>query len=230
MKLRAIYLAFLSLTLWAGWARAAWLGQGPTPSAPTHSGQQQTQPPSPDSHSEPSANPPQQTSPPASPGPVQEGAPASPENPPRQSTETRVSGQPAAPPPKPPVLRHRKPKAAAKSGQPSRQSGADQSPGSPNKVVVRNGGAKENPGQIEPGVTTATAEQQRASTAQLLARTDANLKRVGARQLTKAEQNTMEEIRAYMSQAKMASDRGDTTRAKMLANKARLLSDDLAGK
>jgi len=96
--------------------------------------------------------------------------------------------------------------------------------------VVRNGGAKENSGQIEPGVTTATAEQQRASTAQLLAATDANLKRAEARQLTKSEQSTMEEIRAYMRQAKTASDLGDTSRAQTLAYKARLLSDDLAGK
>jgi len=96
--------------------------------------------------------------------------------------------------------------------------------------VVRNGGAKENPGQIEPGVTTATAEQQRASTTLLLAATDANLKRLEARQLTKAEQSTVEEIRAYMRQAKTASDRGDTSRAETLAHKARLLSDELAGK
>jgi len=96
--------------------------------------------------------------------------------------------------------------------------------------VVRNGGAQEHSDQIEPGVTTATAEQQRLSTARLLAATDANLKRVEARQLTKAEQSTIEEIRAYMNQARMASDRNDTSRAQTLAYKARLLSDELAGK
>lgn len=200
------------------------------PSPAAGSGQPQTEAPSADGQGDPSVNPHQQNSPAAQPGPPQEGPPASPENPSRESTQTRLSGQPSGPPPKPPVLRHRKPKAAAKIGQTGRKNDADPSPGSPNKVVVRNGGAKENPGQIEPGVTTATAEQQRASTTLLLAATDANLKRLEARQLTKAEQSTVEEIRAYMRQAKTASDRGDTSRAETLAHKARLLSDELAGK
>jgi hypothetical protein len=127
-------------------------------------------------------------------------------------------------------LRHRKTKAPAKTAQPSPQNGADPSPGSPNKVVVRHGGAEEDSGQIEPGMTTATAEQQRATTARLLAEIDSNLKRLEARQLTKSEQSTIEEIRAYTRQAKMASDRGDTSRAHTLAYKAHLLSDELAGK
>ncbi|MBO0912026.1 MAG: hypothetical protein J2P13_09550 [Acidobacteria bacterium] len=128
------------------------------------------------------------------------------------------------------MLRHRKSKAAAKSTPPSPQIGADPSPGSPNKVVVHNGGAREDSGQIQPGVASATAEQQRAATARLLAATDANLKRVEARQLTKPEQSTMEEIRTYIRQAKIASDRGDTSRAQTLAYKAHLLSNELAGK
>lgn len=226
-----MYLGLLSFALWAGWARAASPGREPTllaEAAGPHSAQ--TQPPSADSRGESSARPPQQASPPASPGPSPEGPSAQPENP-RPSTQIKPSGHPANPPPKPPVLRHRrKPKAVAKTAEADRPSGGDPSAGPPSKTVVRNGGAQEHSDQIEPGVTTATAEQQRLSTARLLAATDANLKRVEARQLTKAEQSTIEEIRAYMNQARMASDRNDTSRAQTLAYKARLLSDELAGK
>ena len=121
-------------------------------------------------------------------------------------------------------------KGGAKNAEANGESSAAKSPGAPSKVVVRNGGARENAGQLEPGVTTAAAEQQRATTAQLLAATDANLKRVEARSLTRTEQSTMEEIRTYVRQAKKATDLGDTSRAYLLANKARLLSDSLAGK
>jgi hypothetical protein len=57
-----------------------------------------------------------------------------------------------------------------------------------------------------------------------------NVKKVTARPLTSAEQSTLGEIRAYVSQAKAASAAGDTNRAQTLAYKARLLSDELARK
>ena len=100
----------------------------------------------------------------------------------------------------------------------------------PGKVVVRNGGAKDDSTQIAPATSPDQAQHDRATTAQLLALTDANLKRAAARQLTSAEQSTVGQIRTYVRQAKAASAAGDTNRAQVLAYKARLLSDELARK
>jgi len=96
------------------------------------------------------------------------------------------------------------------------------------KVVVRNGGARDNSAQISPAINDEQARHQRENTSQLLATTDANLKKVAGRQLTPAQQSTLDQIHAYVRQAKAASDSGDLPRAHTLAYKAHLLSDELA--
>jgi hypothetical protein len=154
------------------------------------------------------ANPPVQTSPPVA-------------NP---SVPTTTAGEKASPTPKPPVLKHRKRRVHHRSAALS------PSNGEPAKVVVRNGGAKEGSAQLTPAVNPAQAKNQRANTANLLAATDANLKRVAGRQLTPAQQNMVAEINTYMRQARAAAASADTNRAQTLAYKARLLSDELARK
>jgi hypothetical protein len=137
----------------------------------------------------------------------------------------------ASPAPTPPVLKHRTHKAAARTGRGTRKKmAARKSASEPGKVVVRNGGAKEGSAQLTPATSPAQAQHQRASTANLLAATDANLKRVAGRQLTPAQQSMVEEIQTYMRQAKAAAASSDTNRAQTLAYKARLLSDELARK
>jgi hypothetical protein len=133
-----------------------------------------------------------------------------------------TTGEKASPAPKPPVLKHRKRKV--------HHSSVRGLTGDPSKVVVRNGGAKEGSAQLTPAVNPAEAKSERANTASLLAATDANLKRVAGRQLTPAQQNMVEEINAYMRQARAAAASADTNRAQTLAYKARLLSDELARK
>jgi hypothetical protein len=96
------------------------------------------------------------------------------------------------------------------------------------KVVVRNGGAKESSPQISPAMTNEQALHQKENTTQLLATTDVNLKQVAGRQLTPAQESTVEQIRSYLKQSKEASDSGDLARAHTLAYKAHLLSDELA--
>lgn len=140
------------------------------------------------------------------------------------------AGQKASPPPKPPVLKHRKHKAAAHKTSSTNRKTAAKSSGDSGKVVVRNGGAKEGSAQLTPAMSPAQAKNQRANTASLLAATDANLKRVGGRQLTPAQQSMVDEIHTYMQQAKAAAASADTNRAQTLAYKARLLSDELARK
>jgi hypothetical protein len=158
------------------------------------------------------------------------------ENPPAQAappvannpaTPTPTTGEPATPPPKPPVLKHRKHKVHHSS--PAKTPAAN-SNGDLSKVVVRNGGAKEGSAQLTPAVNPAQAKTQRATTASLLAATDANLKRVAGRQLTPAQQSMVNEINTYMQQARAASASADTNRAQTLAYKARLLSVELARK
>jgi len=96
------------------------------------------------------------------------------------------------------------------------------------KVVVRNGSARDSSVQLSPALTQEQESHNRENTDQLLATTDDNLKRVEGRQLTASQQSTIDQIRSYMRQAKLAADAGDLARARTLAFKAHLLSDDLA--
>ena len=98
------------------------------------------------------------------------------------------------------------------------------------KVVVSNGGAKENAEQLAPAMSKEQELHERENTSELLATTDANLKSIAGRQLTPAQQNMLSQIHSYVSQSKAASDAGDLVRANTLASKAHLLSDELAKK
>ena len=102
------------------------------------------------------------------------------------------------------------------------------SPTLPEKIVVRNGGAKDDTVQLSPGGGRDQESHNRESTVQLLATTDVNLKKLAGRQLTSAQQVTLDQIHSYVVQANLASTAGDLFRARTLAYKARLLSDDLS--
>lgn len=95
------------------------------------------------------------------------------------------------------------------------------------KVVVRNGGAKDQSAQLSPGMSKEQERHSRETTVQLLAATDANLKSIAGRPLTSAQQSVLGQIHAYIQQSKEASDSGDVARAHTLAYKAHLLSDEL---
>jgi hypothetical protein len=98
------------------------------------------------------------------------------------------------------------------------------------KVVVRNGGVKDDSTQLAPGMSKEQEFHQRETTSQLLATTDANLKKIAGRQLASAQQDVVDQIHSYVRQAKTASDSGDLARAHTLAFKAHLLSDELVRK
>jgi len=203
-RLRLTFAALLVCTGWV-WPSALRQEQVPQPASPDQNTQEQSQP---------AANPQVQAAPPAANKPV----------PPPTITEEKTS-----PTPKPPVLKHRKRKVPRSSSAHKKTSSAD-SNGYPSKVVVRNGGAKEGPAQLTPAVNPNQAKTQRANTANLLAATDANLKRVAGRQLTPAQQSMVDEINTYMRQARVAAASADTNRAQTLAYKAHLLSNELARK
>ena len=109
----------------------------------------------------------------------------------------------------------------------SKHKGAAQPATGPKKTVVRNGSTADPVVQLAPSVTDQQASQQRQSTAQLLAATDANLTKISTRQLTSSQQDTVNQIRNYVQQAKAAENAGDLQRARNLAFKAQLLSDEV---
>ncbi len=67
------------------------------------------------------------------------------------------------------------------------------------------------------------------STYQLLASSDANLKKISGRQLSANQQDTVKQIKSYMEQANTAAKDGDVQRAHNLAVKANLLATELVG-
>ena len=179
--------------------------------------QQQTQPPA----QAPNAVPPQSE-------PTGQAAPDQ-----GQSKEQRTE-QPAPAAQAPPdQTSHPKPHPTAKSKSTRKKrttSSKAQSTDPSGKVVVRNGGLRESTNQISPGGNDQQAQSQRNVTSQLLATTDANLKKVSGQQLTPAQQSMLDQVNAYVRQSKAASDAGDIPRAHTLAVKAQLLSNELARK
>jgi hypothetical protein len=99
--------------------------------------------------------------------------------------------------------------------------------GQPRRIVVHEGGVSEPSAQLAPGMSPEQASHQRQNAEQLLAGTEANLKQLAGRSLTSGEQETLGQIHNYMEGARSALQDGDTQRARTLARKAHLLSDDL---
>jgi hypothetical protein len=100
---------------------------------------------------------------------------------------------------------------------------------SPEKKVVNNGGTDEPIVDLSPEVNQKQASEQTVRTNQLLASSDANLKKISGRQLSASQQDTVKQIQSYMEQAEAAKKTGDVQRAYNLAVKANLLSAELAG-
>lgn len=124
-------------------------------------------------------------------------------------------------------------KPASASASKSRKQAATQKATSPSgsgptKTVVRNGGTSESTVQISEGLNQQQASRELQTTNQLLATTDANLKKIANRQLNSSQQDTLSQIRSYMQQARTAANSGDLQRAHTLASKANLLSAELA--
>lgn len=99
----------------------------------------------------------------------------------------------------------------------------------PGKVVISNGGAKEIRLQLTPTTTPEEASLQRRQTRNLLLITNENLKRIAGHDLDANQQDMLEQVHNYMTQARAADKVGELQRAQILASKARQLSDDLAG-
>jgi cytoskeletal protein RodZ len=118
------------------------------------------------------------------------------------------------------------PAAAKKPASHKKKSAATPADG-PKKVVVRHGSTADPDVQFAPGMSRGQAYYQKQTTEQLLAGTEANLKTASARQLQPGEQDSVEQIKSLMEQSKLAIVMGDLQRARTLAYKAQLLSNEL---
>ena len=92
--------------------------------------------------------------------------------------------------------------------------------------VVQEGGQSGAVPQLAADLPPAAALQQRQTTAQLQATTEANLRGL-TRALSDDEKAMVQQIRAYLQQSRTAATDGDTERAYNLAFKAHLLSNEL---
>jgi hypothetical protein len=96
----------------------------------------------------------------------------------------------------------------------------------PSKVIVQQGGTSDSSIQLAGGAA-GTKSPQRDTANQMLAATEANLKKISEQQLNSNQQDMVTQIRQFMQQSKAAVADGDLERARTLAWKAQLLSDEL---
>jgi hypothetical protein len=109
-------------------------------------------------------------------------------------------------------------------GSSSSASGATNCP--PSKVIVRQGGTSETSIQLA-GPTSGTASHPAETAKQMLATTEANLKKISGQQLTANQKEMVNQIHQFMEQSKRAVGDGDLERARTLSWKAQVLSDEL---
>lgn len=95
----------------------------------------------------------------------------------------------------------------------------------PKKVIVHNGGTTDPTVQLAGGSSADKASRDSAN--QMLTVTQQNLKKLEGRNLSASERDVVTQIRGFMEQSKKDAASGDTARARTLAWKAQLLSEDL---
>lgn len=99
-------------------------------------------------------------------------------------------------------------------------------PQKPGRVVIQEGGGSQPQGTLTASLGAEEATHQQQSTAQLLDSTQNNLRSL-TRQLSAEEQAMVTQIKDYMEQSRKAMQESDPVRARNLALKAHLLSDEL---
>ena len=101
------------------------------------------------------------------------------------------------------------------------------SPCPPPKVIVRQGGTSEPSIELAGGAAGGRTADQRNTANQMLDATETNLKKIAGHQLTTDQQGMVTQIQQFMDQSKTAVKDGDLERARTLAWKAQLLSEEL---
>ncbi len=91
---------------------------------------------------------------------------------------------------------------------------------------MRQGGTSDPSIQLAGGAD-GTTSHERDTANQMLAATEANLKKIAGQQLNSNQQDMVNQIRQFMEQSKAAVRDGDLERARTLAWKAQVLSEEL---
>ena len=144
---------------------------------------------------------------------------------PSTSNCTPVVGGQAAPGSTSPSPAPADPAAAGNASSPSTSSAATNCP--PSKVIVKQGGSAEPSIQLAGGAGSKQTSQEADTAKQMLGTTEANLKQIAGKQLSSAQQEMVTQIRQFMEQSKAAAGDGDLDRARTLAWKAQVLSQEL---
>jgi len=97
----------------------------------------------------------------------------------------------------------------------------------PSKVIIRQGGTSDQSIELAGGATGNQASDQRDAANQMVGTTEANLKKIAGQQLSPERQDMVKQIRQFMEQSKKAAGDGDLDRARTLAWKAQVLSEEL---
>lgn len=92
---------------------------------------------------------------------------------------------------------------------------------------MRQGGSAEPSIQLAGGAVGDQAARQRDTANRMLGATQLNLKKIAGLQLNPKQQDMVSQIRQFVAQSKSAVAAGDFERARTLAWKAQLLSEEL---
>jgi len=156
--------------------------------------------------------------------------------PPSTEASTTTTTTPPAPAPKPKKRVSKKPSAGVPAasnpapGSTVATNGTNPPPPSPPpKVVVRDGSAPEPTNQISTTMPVDKENETKLNTERSLQSTEKNLN--GITWAPSADQRlTIDQIKTYINQSRAANTDGDVVRASNLAQKARLLCDELLKK
>jgi 2-oxoglutarate dehydrogenase E2 component (dihydrolipoamide succinyltransferase) len=86
---------------------------------------------------------------------------------------------------------------------------------------------KPAPPQITQRISAAEEVELKSQTQKSIAEAEANLRRTSGRQLNDVQRDMVEKIQSFLAQAREASEVPDWSRARILADKARILSVEL---
>ena len=92
---------------------------------------------------------------------------------------------------------------------------------------AKNAEPKATPGLIAPAISASDAVRDQTAAEQLLRNTETNLTSIGKRQLSTDEDAVVSQIKNFITQSRQALKDNDPARARNLALKANLLSNDL---
>jgi hypothetical protein len=92
---------------------------------------------------------------------------------------------------------------------------------------AKNAEPKATPGLIAPAISAVDAVRDQTAAEQLLRNTETNLTSIGKRQLSSDEDAVVSQIKNFITQSRQALKDNDPARARNLALKANLLSNDL---